>query len=105
MDLKLQLHGLIALVRGELIALTIAMFAVVAFQCLMGKIRLHGLFVGPDGHFSATRLQLLMTTLAVALNYMHEPERLFSASPVALGLTVGGSNLLYLARKYQLLSA
>lgn len=105
MDLKLQLHGLIALVRGELIALTIGLFAVVAFQCLLGKIRLQGLFVGPDGRFSATRLQLLMTTLAVALNYLLQPHSLFSAGPAALGVAVGGSNLLYLARKYQLLSS
>jgi hypothetical protein len=103
MDVTLQLHGLVSLARVELIALTIGLFAVVALQCLTGRIGLNGLFAGPDGRFSPTRLQLLMTTLAVALGYLLGPDHLSSPTQIGTGLAVGGSNLLYLVRKYNLL--
>jgi hypothetical protein len=104
MDLNLQLRGLIVLVRTELIALTVGLFAVVAFQCLTGKIRVRGLFVGFDGRFSATRLQLLMTTFAVALTYLLDPGHFMASPHSGIALTLGGSNLLYLVRKHHLLS-
>jgi hypothetical protein len=105
MQLDLQLAGLMALVRAELVVLMAALFAVVGFRCLTGRINLNGLFAGRDGRFSATRLQLLMTTFSVALTYLLDPASFSANSHNAMALTLGGSNLLYLVRKHYLLSA
>lgn len=104
MGSETQLQGLVGVVRTELIALTLALIAVVAFRCLTGRIRLNGLLNAEDGRISATRVQLLMTTFTVALMYLLSPTEFSLSGQIGAGVAVGGSNLLYLVKKYRLLS-
>ena len=83
-----------------------ALFAVVGYQLLTGRIRTKNLLLGRnrhgDLHFSPGRVQLLVFTMGAALQYLsqvlYDPTKLPEIPPSWLAL-VGGSHAVYLGGK------
>lgn len=77
----------------------------IGYQILTGRIKTDGLLFAKDskGGLSPARIQLLVLTLAAAFYYLMQaienPTAGLPAVPQELLLVLGGSNLLYAARK------
>jgi len=93
------MNALATLIHYELWALVISLASIVGYQLIIGRINTKGLLY-EDGHFSATRVQLLMFTLGGALFYLSlvfenpDPGTLPDV-PNELLLILGGSHVLY----------
>src|SRR4051794_26146726 len=90
----------------ELKVLLYGMLALISYQLLTGKIAVKGLFADRSGNLVASRIQLLALTLGTAATIILSPElikpdALSVTAEAGAGLTVGGSNLLYLFNKYR----
>ncbi len=99
------MSALIDLGRFETLGVTLAMFALVAFGFLTGKIRMDGLLNNKvTGEFDPARLQLLVSTLLFAGLTLTRIGEMRSTGVVALPssallLLFGGSQAIYLVRK------
>lgn len=98
--------------EGEILALFAAIWGLVFYQMLIGRINLSGLLADSTGSISPVRLQLLLGTLGVAGACVagltgfvapgHDHAAPFdpAVSGTVAGSVAGGANLLYLVRKY-----
>ncbi len=92
------------LFRGETLILICGLAVIVGYQILTGQITLKGIFADKSGEFSASRVQMLMTSVIVAGSYIANPHMISSSSHVGVSALLGGSNLFYLIQKSRLLS-
>ena len=97
------MHALSTLIRYEMWALVISLALIVGYQLITGRINTKGLLY-EDGHFSASRVQLLVFTVGGALYYlllvMENPDPVkFPDVPNELLLILGGSHTLYQGRR------
>jgi len=102
---------LMTFLKYEMLFLIGALFLLVAYGLLTGRINSTGLLSTKDKEeaFSPARVQLLVATLAGAFGYLtqifNNPGRLPDV-PTELILTVGGSNLFFVGTKaHSLLSS
>lgn len=95
------------LITYEIGLFLLAMFAMVAVQILTGQISTKGLLMKKEGDrsFSPERVQLLLTTVAAAFEYvsqvLKDPTHFPEVSQNWL-LLFGGSHALYLGRRLYL---
>jgi len=79
---------------------------VVAYQLLSGRINLAGLLEDKrTRQLDPARVQLLVTTLIVALAYLANPTGFDLSAQTVTGGVLGLSNIFYLVQKYRALSA
>ncbi len=90
----------------EIWFILIGMAIIVIFQLITGRINLKGLLCEKNmaNKFSPVRVQLLLVFVAVALYYLlkqfKDPTH-FPMVNINVVLVLGGSNLVYIARKYR----
>ncbi len=98
------MSSLSTVLRYELWFFIVVLALIVTYQLLTRKINMEWLLYDDERNFSPGRLQLLMSTLAVASYYLlevlsHPGAAKFPEIPNDLLLILGGSNLFYLGGK------
>jgi hypothetical protein len=92
---------LLTLARWEMITLSIACAGVIGWK-LFESGSLSGLLRSADGTFSPGRVQLLVLTIGMAMQFLlgvlHDPSHL-PAVPMGLVMATGGSQAIYLGAK------
>jgi len=100
------MEALATALRYETLALLIGLISIIGYRLLIGKINTDGLLKDKtgDGKFSPGRLQMLVTTLSIALYYLlmvmktTETGRL-PDMPTEFLVALGGSHAIYLGGK------
>ena len=93
----------LVILRYELWIFVGGLAVIISYRLLNGVINTNGLLEakGSADGYSPVRLQLLLATLGFAVYYAYECYRLKKFASVPTGLTaLGGSNALYVVRKY-----
>jgi hypothetical protein len=88
------------LAETEFVGLLGLVIAVITFQVLTGRINTSGLLADSSGPISPVKAQLLLATLGVAGSCLIDPGHISLVDPTVAGTIAGGSNALYLVRKY-----
>lgn len=86
--------------RVEIIALFAAIWGLIFFRLLTGRINTRGLFADSSGPISPVRVQLLLSTLGVAGDCLMGGGHLKFFDPTTASAIAGGSNVFFLVRKY-----
>jgi hypothetical protein len=77
---------------------------ILSYRLLNGAINTGCLLTtkGPDSSYSPARLQLLLSTLGIAVYYAYRCYQLkgFAQVPTGIEAALGGSNVFYVVRKY-----
>jgi hypothetical protein len=99
-----QLHAgfdtLRQLAQAEVLGLFAAIWGLVFFQILTGRINTRGLLTDSSGTISPARVQLLLRTFGVAGACLIGGGHIKIVDPTIVGAVAGGSNLLFVIRKY-----
>jgi hypothetical protein len=94
----------LVILRYELWFFVGGLAIIISYRLLNGVINTDGLLTpkGLGGGYSPARLQLLLSTLGIAIYYAYRCYRLkaFAPVPTELGAALGGSNVFYVVRKY-----
>lgn len=94
---------MLVILRYELWLFTGGLAIIISYRLLNGAINTGCLFntKGSDGSYSPVRLQLFLGTLGFAIYYGYECYRSKRFVSVPAGLAaLGGSNVLYVVRKF-----
>ncbi len=94
----------LVILRYELWFFVGGLAVIISYRLLNGAINTDRLLStkGSDGSYSPARLQLLLSTLGIAIYYAYRCYQLkaFAPVPTELGAALGGSNAFYVVRKF-----